>query len=150
MFSRSILVLFVAISAALVQATALDKRQAGDQQCNFDRLEIITDIVQAQKTTRVLATELQGDAFNTQNINAASDGLDKSQDAIFSIVTALVAGQKASPNDRELVADGLDDAVDALTKINSTDPAVVQNLNKIHDQLVAASDAGNRVLEDCK
>ncbi|KAK7681511.1 hypothetical protein QCA50_015243 [Cerrena zonata] len=150
MLSRIIVVIFVALSAVFVHAAPLGKRQVGDQQCNIDRLKIVTDLIQAQNTTKTLTIQLGTDPAGIKSIGAVSDGLDNAQSAIIDIVNALVSGQQAPASARQQVADGLNAAATALASINSTDTRITSNLGQLQTQLTAAGQAGDAVLADCK
>ncbi|KAK7678074.1 hypothetical protein QCA50_013479 [Cerrena zonata] len=150
MLSRIIFVLFVALSAVFVQAAPLATRQIGNLQCNLDRIKIVSDLAQAKKTTQTLTTQLGSDPAGSQGISAVSDGLSNAQAGIATIAKSLFTGQAAPADARQQVADGLTAAGTALASINSTDPTVTSNLDKLQTQLTSAGTAGEGVVSNCK
>ena len=74
MFSSTLLILSVALSAVFAGASTsvifsqciklmrrsapFDKRQVGNAQCTLDRLQIVVDFAEAQRTVRALTVQL--------------------------------------------------------------------------------------------
>ncbi|CAL1714152.1 unnamed protein product [Somion occarium] len=152
MFSRLVLLFFLALSAVLIDAAPVqaDKRQIGNLQCNVDRVKIVSDIAGAKSTVNTLATQLASDPAGSDSISQVSDGIANAQDGISQIAKSLFTGQQAPADARQQVEDGLTTATTALANITSTDPDVTSNLTKAQGQLQKAATAGEGVLANCK
>ncbi|KAH8102138.1 hypothetical protein BXZ70DRAFT_930442 [Cristinia sonorae] len=141
----------IVLGAVLVGAVPahISARQVGDLQCNIDRVKVTGSVFQALQTTRSLTQQLQNDAAGTALLTTINQGLLGAEDGIADLVTALFAGQTAPESAVDQVGGGLTLAFDAASNITSADPAVTDSVNKLKNELLQASFAGDNVLDEC-
>jgi len=124
-------------------------RQMGDLACNIARVKIVGGVLQAAQTARNLTQELASDPVGCVLIANVTTGIIEAEDAIAQIVGAIVNNAAAPPAARDQVGDGLNLAFEAAGNITSTDPAVIDNVNTLKNQLLFAGQAGDEVVQDC-
>ncbi|KAK7435052.1 hypothetical protein VKT23_019860 [Stygiomarasmius scandens] len=135
----------LALAFCLITARAapLETRQIGGIDCNIARFQIITDVVQ---TSSLLGKIDVSDPTTADAVSTAQSGVDSASDGIKTILGALFSGQAAPASARDQVGTGLNDALTAMTGLNSTDSAVSDTISKIEEALAA----GDKVVETCK
>ncbi|THU78096.1 hypothetical protein K435DRAFT_973671 [Dendrothele bispora CBS 962.96] len=142
-FLFTILSFALALLTISVEAAPLQARQVGGIACNVARLQIVTDLAQTNKLLGQVDTT---DPATADAVSTAQSGLDSASDGIKTIAGALITGQTAPADARDQVGTGLNDALTALTGLNSADPAVSDTVSKLNQ----AIDAGNQVVSTCK
>ncbi|ESK83195.1 hypothetical protein Moror_3303 [Moniliophthora roreri MCA 2997] len=131
------------IHAAPINMTEPAVTKVDSLQCNVARATIITDL----NEFGVLLQKI--DTSNDTVASAVSDaqgGLKTTGDAITSILQALIAGEAPPAEGRDKTSEGLGVMLQALTGLNSTEPAVSDALSKLNDAIAA----GNEVVAVCK
>ncbi|KAK7024439.1 hypothetical protein VNI00_016290 [Paramarasmius palmivorus] len=106
-------------------------------QCNIARATIITDLNELGLLLQDIDTSNETVATA---VSQAQGGLKTSGDAITDILKALIGGEGPPAEGRQKTDAGLGVMLQALTGLNSTEPAVVTALNKLNDAIAAGSE----------
>ncbi|OCH87494.1 hypothetical protein OBBRIDRAFT_153638 [Obba rivulosa] len=136
------------LGALLTGAAPLRSRQAGDFQCNLDRLLIVTDLNDLQKTLTTLSGEAC-DATTNATIQGIQTDITGAQTAIGVILQALVNNEDAPADARDQVGGNLTLALGPLFGLNFSDPTAAANLVKAQTQFNNSVLAGNGVILNC-
>lgn len=125
------------------------KRQIGGISCNVARFQTVGRLAQASIAVNSVEGVSSGDPSAAAAARQAGTALNSAKDGIAKIAVALVVGQKAPAADRDQVQKGLNDAMTALSDINTTDQTVTTAISNAQDKISSTLEAGNRVVSDC-
>ncbi|KAL9716722.1 hypothetical protein Ac2012v2_001175 [Leucoagaricus gongylophorus] len=125
------------------------KRQIGGISCNVARFQTVGRLAQASIAVNSVEGVSSGDPSAATAARQAGTALNSAKDGIAKIAVALVVGQKAPAADRDQVQKGLNDAMTALSDINTTDQTVTTAISNAQDKISSTLEAGNRVVSDC-
>ncbi|EEB92335.1 hypothetical protein MPER_09174 [Moniliophthora perniciosa FA553] len=131
------------VHAAPVNMTQPAVTKVDSLQCNIARATIITDLNEFGVLLQKIDTS---DDTVASAVSDAQNGLRTAGDAITSILQALLAGEAPPADGRDKTGEGLGVMLQALTGLNSTEPAVSDALSKLNDAIAA----GDEVVAVCK
>ncbi|KAJ7709070.1 hypothetical protein B0H14DRAFT_2547476 [Mycena olivaceomarginata] len=129
--------------ASCALAAPMQRRQTGNLECNLARLKIVTDVADAKVLVGQINTTDLGTASAVAVVQA---GLNSVDDAIRTILDAVLSGGTAPESSREQVDDGLSTANQALGLITDLNATVTAAQEKIAN----AGDEGASVVANCK
>ncbi|KAJ7835435.1 hypothetical protein B0H14DRAFT_2363392, partial [Mycena olivaceomarginata] len=120
----------------------MQRRQTGNLECNLARLKIVTDVADA----KVLVGQINTTFVRPSESDSSAHGLNSVDDAIRTILDAVLSGGTAPESSREQVDDGLSTANQALGLITDLNATVTAGRKKIAN----AGDDGAGVVANCK
>jgi len=124
-------------------------RQIGGIGCNVARAQTVGRLAQSAAAVRAVKSAAASDATSAAAANQATTALNSAKAGIAQIAVALIAGQKAPAAARDQVQTGLNDAMTALTGINSTDPNVTSAVTAAQSKVSSTMQAGQDVVSKC-
>ncbi|KAJ7641774.1 hypothetical protein FB45DRAFT_361731 [Roridomyces roridus] len=140
----SLLVSVVCVAACAL-AAPMHRRQTGDLQCNLARLQVVSSVSSAQT---LLGQINSTDLSTTTAVAVAQAGISSINNAVQSILSAVLVNGTAPAASRTQLSAGLDQARSAVSSI--IEPSAASIAQAAAAALLDAGKAGDVVVAGCK